>query len=99
LAPTGGNVTKNGHITVEFPPSFALTPMREAWTWNNHIVNLTCRAESIPNATITWFYQERNLENDRNVQIYTFNGESTLTVSSNNNSLEIKDGKLRRFST
>ncbi|XP_045025430.1 fasciclin-2 isoform X4 [Daphnia magna] len=77
----GGNYTKNGHITVEFPPSFALTPMREAWSWDNHLVNLTCRAESIPNATISWFLNGRNLENDYNILTNAFNGESTITVT------------------
>jgi hypothetical protein len=76
----GGNYTKNGHITVEFPPSFALSPMSEAWSWDNHLVNLTCRAESIPNATISWFLNGRNLENDYNIRMNAFNGESTITV-------------------
>lgn len=66
---------------MEFPPTFASTPMREAWSWDNHLVNLTCRAESIPNATITWFLNGRNLETDYNIHAYNFNGESTITVS------------------
>jgi hypothetical protein len=78
----GGNYTKNGHVTVEFAPTFALTPMREAWSWDGHLVNLTCRAESIPNATVSWFLNGRNLENDYNTRVYNFNGESTLTVRS-----------------
>ncbi|XP_059352617.1 fasciclin-2-like isoform X3 [Daphnia carinata] len=78
---SGGNYTKNGHITVEFPPSFALTPMREAWSWDNHLVNLTCRAESIPNATVSWFLNGRNLETDYNIRMHAFNGESTITVT------------------
>lgn len=77
----GGNATKNGHITVEFAPTFALSPQREAWSWNNHVVNLTCRAEAIPNATVSWFYNGRNLENDYNVKMHEFNGESVLTVT------------------
>ena len=76
----GGNYTKNGHITVEFPPSFALSPMLEAWSWDSHLVNLTCRAESIPNATVSWFLNGRNLENDNNIRMNAFNGESTITV-------------------
>jgi len=28
--------------------------MQEAWSWHNNPVNITCLAESIPNATITW---------------------------------------------
>lgn len=78
---SGGNYTQNGHITVEFPPSFASTPMREAWSWDNHLVNLTCRAESIPNATISWFLNGRNLETDYNIRMHAFNGESTITVN------------------
>ena len=74
-------MTKNGHVTVEFAPTLANTPMKEAWTWGGHAFNLTCRAEAIPNATISWFKDERNLENDPNVQFNVFNGESTITVS------------------
>lgn len=77
----GGNHTTNGHITVEFPPTFASTPMREAWSWDNHLVNLTCRAESIPNATISWFLNGRNLETDPHIRPYNVNGESTITVT------------------
>ncbi|XP_046649181.1 fasciclin-2-like isoform X4 [Daphnia pulicaria] len=77
----GGNYTKNGHITVEFPPTFTATPMREAWSWDNHLVNLTCRAESIPNATVSWFLNGRNLENDYNIRMNAFHGESTITVT------------------
>jgi neurocan core protein len=54
--------------------------MREAWSWDNHLVNLTCRAESIPNATVSWFLNGRNLENDYNIRMNAFNGESTITV-------------------
>lgn len=50
----GGVAYKNGHLTVEFKPSFANTPMQEAWSWRNNPVNITCLAESIPNATILW---------------------------------------------
>jgi hypothetical protein len=41
---------------------------------------LTCRAESIPNATVSWFLNGRNLENDNNIRMNAFNGESTITV-------------------
>ncbi|CAL8091779.1 unnamed protein product [Orchesella dallaii] len=46
-----------GHITVEYPPTFANTPMKEAWSWNGHPANVTCLAEGIPNATISWFIE------------------------------------------
>lgn len=60
----GGQHWKNGHITVEFEPSFLNTPMKEAWSWSRLPVNLTCMAESIPNATITWQRNNRDIEQD-----------------------------------
>ncbi|XP_014600912.1 PREDICTED: fasciclin-2 isoform X1 [Polistes canadensis] len=50
----GGKAYKNGHVTVEFPPTFAYMENNTTWSWDSRPVNLTCIAESIPNATITW---------------------------------------------
>jgi len=50
----GGVAFRNGHLTVEFKPSFANTPMQEAWSWQNKPINITCLAEAIPNASISW---------------------------------------------
>lgn len=51
----GDKAYKNGHITVEFPPSFeASMNQLPVWTWDMKPANLTCLAESIPNATIEW---------------------------------------------
>ncbi|XP_034947466.1 fasciclin-2 isoform X2 [Chelonus insularis] len=52
---------KNGHLTVEFPPSFASMINQTVWSWDRRPVNLTCIAESIPNATIQWFHGDRPL--------------------------------------
>lgn len=51
-----GTVIQASHITVKFKPTFRHTPMHTAKTWmgNPEAVNLTCIAESIPNATIRW---------------------------------------------
>lgn len=50
-----GKAYRNGHIGVEFPPSFeSMQNLTEVWTWNAQPVNITCIAESIPNATIDW---------------------------------------------
>ncbi len=46
---------RDGHLTVEFPPTFANTPMKEQWAWEGNPRNLSCLAEGIPNATITWY--------------------------------------------
>ncbi|CAG5095852.1 Similar to FAS2: Fasciclin-2 (Schistocerca americana) [Cotesia congregata] len=54
-----GSSYKNGHLTVEFPPSFASMTNHSVWSWERRPVNLTCIAESIPNATIQWFHGER----------------------------------------
>ncbi|XP_057328888.1 fasciclin-2 isoform X2 [Microplitis mediator] len=54
-----GSSYKNGHLTVEFPPSFASMTNHSVWSWERRPVNLTCIAESIPNATIQWYHGER----------------------------------------
>lgn len=77
----GGEALKNGHVTVEFPPSFASTPLKEAWSWDNHPVNITCLAESIPNATITWRLNDREIDRDPNVFQMGSGPESVLRVS------------------
>lgn len=50
----GGEARKNGHLTVQFRPSFEHMPKIPIWSWNGQPVNITCIAESIPNATIKW---------------------------------------------
>uniref|UniRef100_A0A0A9ZHK9 Fasciclin-2 n=1 Tax=Lygus hesperus TaxID=30085 RepID=A0A0A9ZHK9_LYGHE len=77
----GGNVTSNGHITVEFPPSFAHTPMNISWSWDHRPVNLTCIADSIPNATITWYLNERMIQRDPNFFIYNKGPQSSILVT------------------
>lgn len=81
----GGEARKNGHLTVEFAPSFENTPIKEAWSWNKNPVNLTCLAESIPNATISWRLNDRDLEKDRRLdpsfKKYGNGPVSTLLVS------------------
>lgn len=72
---------KTGHITVEYPPSFANTPMSETYSWDRRQVNLTCLAESIPNATITWLRNDYEVERDPNIRIYGNGPASTLLVS------------------
>jgi neurocan core protein len=75
---------KNGHLTVEFKPSFANTPMREeAWSWQNNPVNITCLAESIPNASITWRLNDIDINDkyiDTNLQKFGDGPQSSLQV-------------------
>ncbi|XP_077291454.1 neural cell adhesion molecule fasciclin 2 [Arctopsyche grandis] len=59
----GDKAYKNGHITVQFPPSFEASETQPpVWSWDRRPANLTCLAESIPNATIEWRLNDRILE-------------------------------------
>ncbi|XP_023709621.1 fasciclin-2 isoform X4 [Cryptotermes secundus] len=75
----GGEAFRNVHLTVEFMPSFANTPMQEAWSWDNNPVNITCLAESIPNATISWRMNTVEInEKNNDINIRKF-GEGPLS--------------------
>lgn len=75
---------KNGHLTVEFPPSFASMTNETVWSWGQRrTVNLTCIAESMPNATIRWTKGDLPLDMTA-LQIYKQIGAgpiSTLSVT------------------
>lgn len=77
----GGQARKNGHLTVEFEPTFLNTPMKEAWSWSRLPVNLTCMAESIPNATITWQRNNRDIEFNPTYKKFGQGPISTLQVT------------------
>jgi len=66
----GGIAYKNGHLTVESPPSFHNMLNKTVWSWEQRPVNLTCIAESIPNATIRWTFpgSERPNESDMSIK-------------------------------
>ncbi|XP_075233733.1 neural cell adhesion molecule fasciclin 2 isoform X2 [Lycorma delicatula] len=81
----GGEMIKNGHLTVEFAPTFANTPMKEAWSWDKRPVNITCLAESIPNATITWRLNERIIDSTNPYfRIFGIGPQSSLLVTPSN---------------
>jgi len=80
----GGSFYKSGHITVEFPPSFEDQPMDKEWSWDQRPVNLTCIARSIPNATISWWFNDQEIGRDaldRNFQIKGHGPRSDLIVT------------------
>ncbi|KYN04494.1 Fasciclin-2, partial [Cyphomyrmex costatus] len=64
----GAVAYKNGHLTVEFPPSFRNMPNITYWSFESRPVNLTCIAESIPNATIRWTLHEQKIDTDPYLQ-------------------------------
>ncbi|CAL1675768.1 unnamed protein product [Lasius platythorax] len=77
----GGVAYKNGHLTVEFPPSFRNMQNNTFLSWEQRPVNLTCIAESIPNATIRWTWQgDRKIENEPLFQIFGNGPISTLHI-------------------
>lgn len=78
----GGVAYKNGHLTVEYPPSFRNMPNDTILSWEQKPVNLSCIAESIPNATIRWSLggSDRLLENDPMIQQFGNGPKSILQV-------------------
>ncbi|KAL0878928.1 hypothetical protein ABMA27_003924 [Loxostege sticticalis] len=76
----GGEARKNGHLTVQFKPSFEHMPKVPIWSWNGQPVNITCIAESIPNATIKWRFQEFDLIESPQVKIFGSGPISYVTV-------------------
>ncbi|XP_018371028.1 PREDICTED: fasciclin-2 isoform X2 [Trachymyrmex cornetzi] len=77
---TGGVAYMNGHLTVEFPPSFSPTMRNVTWSWESKPINLTCKAESIPNATIRWTLHEQKIENDAFIQQFGNGPISNLQI-------------------
>ncbi|XP_063976388.1 fasciclin-2 isoform X2 [Diachasmimorpha longicaudata] len=75
---------KSGHLTVEFPPSFESMDNQTMWSWEQRPINLTCIAESIPNATIRWLLNDMEIERSDIGNGFRVIGNgpiSTLTVS------------------
>ncbi|CAL1264409.1 unnamed protein product [Larinioides sclopetarius] len=78
----GAHVERAGHLTIEFAPVMSSTPNTSVKTWNGNPVNLTCIAEAIPNATITWSYNGRKIQDDDIYTIYGRSAHSNLLVRS-----------------
>lgn len=73
---------KNGHIAVQFPPTFEKTEnYPPVWSWGTHPGNLTCIAESIPNATIQWRYNNVILEDSAQIKQFHNGAISSLIVN------------------
>ncbi|XP_003699706.2 neural cell adhesion molecule fasciclin 2 isoform X2 [Megachile rotundata] len=77
----GGEARRNGHLTVEFPPSFASMPNATVWSWEQRQVNISCIAESIPNATIRWtVHGDQKIDNDNMIKQLGNGPYSTLMI-------------------
>lgn len=80
----GDTAYKTGHIAIEFPPDF--THMKEQppyFSWDQRKANLSCEAMSIPNATIEWRWNGRNIKDlyDTNLKIEGSGPRSNLIVN------------------
>ncbi|XP_016769821.1 fasciclin-2 isoform X4 [Apis mellifera] len=77
----GGDARRIGHLTVEFPPSFASMSNTSVWSWDQKPVNISCIAESIPNATIRWtMYGDQKIDNDKMITQIGNGPRSILTI-------------------
>ncbi|KAG5882838.1 hypothetical protein JTB14_008020 [Gonioctena quinquepunctata] len=77
---TAGTGYKNGHIAIEFPPTFERTKdLPPVWSWDNKPGNLTCLPEAIPNATIIWRYAGIEIQDGPNFQKIG-NGPSSFLI-------------------
>ncbi|XP_054718779.1 fasciclin-2-like isoform X2 [Uloborus diversus] len=79
----GAHVERVGHITVEFSPDMSSTPKYSVKTWEGNPVNLSCIAEAIPNATISWSFQEQKIIEGDTYTIYGRTAHSNLLVRPN----------------
>ncbi|CAG0880129.1 unnamed protein product [Cyprideis torosa] len=81
----GGQAYRNGHIEVQFAPSFHSMSNRLQYnSWEGKPVNLSCIAEAIPNATYTWYLrtdQEIRPGQDPNLRIVRDKDRSILQVT------------------
>lgn len=79
---TGATAYKNGHLGVEFAPTFPYNATQPpVWTWDNRPGNLSCLAEAIPNATIEWFLGGRPILNSPTLKIIGTGPQSNLIVT------------------
>ncbi|XP_044749607.1 fasciclin-2 isoform X2 [Coccinella septempunctata] len=76
-----GTAILNGHITVEFPPTFERTKnFPPTWTWGNRPGNISCIPEAIPNATIKWMHGGIEIRESPNYKIVGTSPRSNLIV-------------------
>ncbi|CAG9819922.1 unnamed protein product, partial [Phaedon cochleariae] len=77
---TAETAYKNGHIAIEFPPTFERTKdLPPVWSWDNKPGNLSCLPEAIPNATIIWKYGGIEIQDGPNFQKIG-NGPSSFLI-------------------
>ncbi|CAB4060805.1 NCAM [Lepeophtheirus salmonis] len=74
----------DGLYELEFSPTFEEQPMDKQWSWDQNPINLTCIATAIPNATISWWIRDREIDReiiDRNYRVFGKGPRSDLIVT------------------
>lgn len=75
-----GVAERTGHLQVQFRPDMSRTQVTSVKTWSDNPANLSCIAEAIPNATITWKFQGEPIELDDRVKVFGGESYSSLLV-------------------
>lgn len=89
-----GEAYQIGHVTVQFPPTFEKTKdLPPVYTWGERPGNLTCIPEAIPNATITWKFQDREIDNNTNPAVFQIVGRAQQS------NLIVRPGDQRQYFT
>uniref|UniRef100_T1J3N7 Fasciclin 2 n=1 Tax=Strigamia maritima TaxID=126957 RepID=T1J3N7_STRMM len=86
----GTAINALGHLTVEFSPVFDLMSHTPIKSWERNIVNLTCIARSIPNASIEWYSPSKDIIRDPNIERSGAGPVSTLSVRTMDNTYYIE---------
>ncbi|XP_076366885.1 fasciclin-2-like isoform X3 [Tachypleus tridentatus] len=89
----GGYAERVGHITVEFPPDLSATTSTNVKTWNDSPVNLTCLADAVPNATISWWFRNKEIKKENPSVFYSILGTVGLSNLLVKPSLSIPGGQ------
>lgn len=80
-----GEAYKNGHITVEFPPTFERTrDLPPFFSWEGRPGNISCLPEAIPNATVIWRLGGRPIENSEIFRKERHGAQFNLIINAGN---------------
>ncbi|RWS09429.1 Fasciclin-2-like protein [Dinothrombium tinctorium] len=83
---SAGKAEQVGHLLVQFAPDLNKT-IKEVKTWETRPVNLTCVVEAVPNASVSWYFGDRDLTEGNFNQYRVYNdplGHNRLLVQPDN---------------
>lgn len=79
----GGEAFKNGHIAIEYPPTFEhMMNLPPVYSWEQRKANLSCLAQGFPNATIEWRRDDKLITElfDTNMKVFGTGPRSDLII-------------------